>query len=291
MEKIECDIPGKIALIEDLPAPSPILERLISILPDDDNASSDLDEVISIDPGVSAQVLKVANSAYFGFSGRISTISKAILLLGPREVWSIAVGVAFKQQFSGIFTSPVFDLEKFWRHSFFTGIIEGFMAKEMKVSEVKGDEAMIMGLLHDLGRLILASHFAQEYEQIEAHRREHGLTLIEAERDKGLLHTEVGEVLCRCWKLPKAIQAAVSEHHYHEISTDEDPSIHGVLTGISNLVAKSLEDDGELSLDSGPLSQALMGYEWARPLVEKVQEGEESIRQHVDEIMRLIHGG
>ncbi len=288
MEKISCNIQSKIAIIDNLPAPSPFLQKLLSIMPDNEGAPERLNEIIVTDPGVSAQVLRVANSAYFGFPGRISTISKAILLLGPREVWSISVGIAFKQQFSGIYVSPAFDLKAFWRHSYFTGIIEGMMAKEVTSGSVTSDEAMIMGLLHDLGRLVMASYFVEKYEQIDAYRRKHGLIPIEAERDKGLLHTYVGELLCQYWRFPEAIQEAVADHHYYELPNSSTPSFYGVLTGISNLLAKRLGEDGELDLDSEPLSQALEGYEWARLVVKEIKDREESIREYLDEILRLI---
>lgn len=290
MKQANSNIAGKIALIDDLPSPSPVVERLLSFVPGEEGTSGGLDEIISMDPGVSAQVLRVANSAYFGFSGRISTISKAVLLLGPKEIWTIAMGIAFHQQFSSLFTSHCFDLDVFWQHSFLTGVVEDRLAREIGHDEFLLEDAMTMGLLHDIGRLVMATHFIEEYDRLYEYMIEHKVSVLEAESATGMLHTDIGKKLCRCWKLPASIEQAVAEHHYFEFSNTSSPSKNGVITGVSNLIANELQKGGAVDMESGALVRALEGQDWLRLAVIKIIEDLDRLMGHAREIMGLIKG-
>lgn len=280
----------RILNVETLPSPPQVIAKLIEIFPEDEGDVDQLEKIISVDPGITAQLLRIANSAYFGFSGRISTVSKAILLLGPKEVWNIALGVALHQQFSKISFSPSFNLEQFWLHSFFTGIIEDYMAREIDDAPEPFHDAMSFGLLHDIGRLIMASYYVDEYEKIHSLMKHEGLSAIEAEKRVGLLHTEVGKWLVRKWQLPKDLEKAVVEHHF--IPSGSGPlSFKGVLTGIANLVAKTAfgrEDFGSLAVE---LEGIRNQYPWSKKILNNTMHKVDMLLSKAEDVLKMISGG
>ncbi|WP_067619041.1 HDOD domain-containing protein [Dissulfuribacter thermophilus] len=287
-KKLELSL--RILNVESLPSPPQVIAKLIEIFPEYEGDIDELEKTISVDPGITAQVLRIANSAYFGFSGRISTVSKAILLLGPKEVWNIALGVALQQQFSKISFSPSFNLEQFWLHSFFTGIIEDYMARGIGDASEPFHDAMSFGLLHDIGRLIMASYYMDEYEQIQSLIKREGLSAIEAESRVGLLHTEVGKWLVRKWQLPKDLEKAVAEHHF--VPSGSGPlSFKGVFTGIANLVSKTAlgrEDSDSLEEE---LEAIRNQYPWTKKILNNTIDNVDMLLGKAEDVLKMISGG
>lgn len=163
----------------------------------------ELEQLILHDPALTAKVLKFANSAYFGFSGKIATISRATSLVGHKELRNLVIATSVTSTFDGI-SSDLINMETFWFHSVTCGVVARLFAVHHK--NKAQERFFISGLLHAIGRLVLVSHFPDEYAEV-LRSKDHGEhAMINAEREIfGFTHAELGAELLRLWKLPPSI--------------------------------------------------------------------------------------
>ena len=199
-----------LARLQQLPSlPSAVSELLISF------ANEDVDigviaHQIARDQGLTARVLRVANSSFYGLQSKVGTINEAVVVLGFRAVRSmvLAVGVsgAFRcDQCAG------FDAQNYLRHCVAVGLGARALAQ---LTGYNPELAFTGGILHDIGEMVLASNFPKEYAEVLAYRKKHDCFLVVAERDiLGMDHTEVGRMLAETWRFPPALLEAVAEHH------------------------------------------------------------------------------
>ena len=173
----------------------------------DNNAVSvhEMARVVNTDQVLSAKVLKLVNSAFYGFSGRVSTVSNALILLGVNVVKSLAIS-------SSIFEIMEKNVVGLWEHSMGVAVASNVMAKQLNLPEP--EETSTAGLLHDIGKVIIKIKLQEDYELLTARLREKGLMMLEAERE--LLetdHAEIGEWLARTWLLPEKLIEPIACHH------------------------------------------------------------------------------
>ncbi len=195
----------------------PILpEILLRLLEACDNESTPLTEVASLidkDPSLSFKVLQLVNSAYFGLRTTYSGIDQAVVYLGASSVKNMAVTAAVHQVFDRKRLAGLkhFNLHAFWYHSLKCAILSRRLAE---LSSLAGpDDAYLGGLLHDLGKLVLASSFAEQYESILV-QAEDTAAQFKAEKESiGADHCEVGAWLIRHWKLSSLLADAIGYHH------------------------------------------------------------------------------
>ncbi len=170
-------------------------------------------EIVSTDPGMTAKLLQLVNSAFFGISRSISNPAEAVQLLGIATVRSLALSIhAF-----GVFEQPKaasFSLARVWNHSLGTGLAAKTIAQIASGEAHLADETFISGLLHDLGKLMLSSNRASEYQQAADLARQRNLTICEAEQEIfGATHADIGAYLLGLWGLPVPIVEGVALHH------------------------------------------------------------------------------
>jgi putative nucleotidyltransferase with HDIG domain len=198
------------ARLHALPAlPSVVTELLVSF----DNEDIDialLARQIARDQGLTARLLRVANSSFYGLQCQVSTINEAVVVLGFRTVRSMVLAVGL----SGVFRAdhcPGFSAVAHIRH----GVAVGLTARALALLTRRGPEiAFTGGILHDVGKLVLASCFPTQYAQALAYREHHDCTPVVAERDVLRLdHAEVGGLLADAWRFPPSLRSAVAEHH------------------------------------------------------------------------------
>lgn len=183
------------------------------------DATLNLDELaakIRHDQVMTARVLRLANSSFYGMTGQISLVSEAITILGLRAVRSVALSArlmcAFPSQAHRHHVA-------FWRHTMGTALCARALAHRFDLDE---DEAFTAGLLHDLGRLCLMSCFPGPYEAVMDYQQEHDCYPLHAERAVlGVDHQQAGEVLARCWHFSASMTHVMSKHHV--VSTSELP--------------------------------------------------------------------
>jgi len=199
-----------------LPALPTVVAELLASFGNEDVDIALLAQQISHDQALTARLLRVANSSFYGLQSRISTINEAVVVLGFRAVRSMVLAVGV----SGVFRPehcPGFDPHAYVRHS--VGV--GLAARALAQATGRNPElAFTGGILHDIGELMLATCFPEQYAKVLAYRAQHDCTLVEAERDIiGLDHAVVGGLLADTWRFPASLRSAVAEHHAPSAAT------------------------------------------------------------------------
>lgn len=196
--------------IQGLPSLPTIVTDLLQALGDRDVHVDRLAAGIARDQAMSARVLAVANSPFYGVQNKVGTIHDAIIVLGIGAVARLVAAAAI----SGLFTPAAgsgFDLTRFWRHGMGTALCARALAA---VIDLEPQQAFTTGLLHDIGQLILATLRPEVYRRSAARREERDCLMHEAELELlGYDHARVGEALAERWRLPADMSRAVGRHH------------------------------------------------------------------------------
>jgi putative nucleotidyltransferase with HDIG domain len=154
--------------------------------------------------------LRLANSSFYGMERQITTIDEAILTLGFRTVRSVVTTAALIETFTKNSPSD-FEIASFWRHAIATAVCARELGPYLKINP---EYAYTTGLLHDIGRLVLATQFQPNYKAALAYRMQHDCSVLTAEREVlGLDHAAVGHAITQHWKFPETMQQALAAHH------------------------------------------------------------------------------
>lgn len=209
----------RLSRINNLPTLSIVANNVIKLTQNPDSTSFEIAEAISKDQSLATKVLKTANSAYYGFPGKITTINYAIVLLGLNNIKNIVLSASIMDCFSKIGENLLFDRRDFWKHSLLCGIISKKIAGHLGL---KNSEEMFMcGVLHDFGKMILDSFFHDEFVLALQLSKEKNITLLEAENTIfNFNHSGVGALLLNRWGLPPSLVKAVKFHHSPDESLD-----------------------------------------------------------------------
>lgn len=188
--------------------PSVIL-RILEVMNNPMADARDVEREIMEDPVISAKVLKVANSPFYGTSRDVSSISQAVVLMGFAEVQNIALSVSLFSRFS--VPTKMFDRRQFWEHCFTTAAAADALQRRVNAQT---NDGFIAGLLHDIGRIILDQHFPDEFQEIMALAGSSELSLLEAERKVlGVTHCDIGYWVTEKWNLPPMLTDSILFHH------------------------------------------------------------------------------
>ncbi|MBI2278370.1 MAG: HDOD domain-containing protein [Dechloromonas sp.] len=199
-----------VARLKQLPAlPSAITELLASFGNEEVDVGS-IARKIALDQGLTARVLRVANSSFYGLQHKVGTINEAVVVLGFRAVRSMVLAIGINGLFR-VDHCPGFDTRSYLRHGVAVGVTSRLLAP---LTGHNPELAFTGGLLHDIGALVLAANFPESYAAVLAHRKQHDCFLVTAERAiLGMDHGEVGGLLADTWRFPLALRQALAEHH------------------------------------------------------------------------------
>ena len=170
----------------------------------------EIGEIISGDPSLSARLLRIVNSSFFGFPSKIETIAHAVTIVGTAQLHDLALATTVVNQFKGI-SKDLLNMEKFWLHSVATGLAARIIAVYRR--EPNADRFYLMGMLHDLGRLILFLNVPDQMEKVMSQYARAGLLHDAENKVMGADHAGVAGMLMEAWKLPEMLQEAVTYHH------------------------------------------------------------------------------
>ena len=214
----------------------------IQELADDPEADiREFGELVAQDPALTARLLKLVNSAYFGFPSRIDTVSRAIGLVGIEELRSLALASAAVEVFQD--AGGRLDMFSFWRHSIFCGLVARSLARDARV--LHAERLFVLGVLHDLGRLLIFSRLPEAGAAVVEEAGHCLCDLPAAER--GLLgfdHAEAGAELLARWGLPVVMQEAV-HHHHRPAAATASHGLEAALLEIANAATHEIERQGE----------------------------------------------
>jgi diguanylate cyclase (GGDEF)-like protein len=196
---------------DELPTLPIVASKIITLTAREDTTLSDIANLVSTDTALSVKILKVANSAFYSFAQQISSINQAVSILGINAVRSLVLSFSFLSLRAGK-KKVQFDFEQFWKNS-----LAGAVASKLILERVKGadtEEIFICGLLQNLGELILARTFPEEYDKIIAKVNEHQHDALNVQEDTfGTTHPTIGYEVAKKWGFPEVLLLPILYHH------------------------------------------------------------------------------
>lgn len=198
----------KIKILPTLPF---VLDRIIQVMDDPKSSAADLKDTIIKDQSISAKILSLANSAFYGMPNKVTDLTRAIVVLGFNTVVDVAMSVSVTKIFGGD-SSLEFDKKEFWTYSVSCAEAAKLVAEKINIRQA--EYAYLLGLLHDLGKVILSNFFVEEYDEAVINAKLNNSSLTEEEINIfGFDHTEAARVLGLKWKLPDKILTPIVFHH------------------------------------------------------------------------------
>ncbi|MBP8128342.1 MAG: HDOD domain-containing protein [Candidatus Hydrogenedentes bacterium] len=205
MPMTPAEIEKRVESLSNLPTLPGIVKVLTSMVENSAVAASDIGEVIAKDQVLSARLLRLVNSPVYGFPGRISSVTHAIVLLGFNVVKGLVLGAA-------VFDSMAGETQGLWEHSLGCAVISRRIAKERRMKDP--EEIMVAGLLHDLGKVVLAYLEPAGYADTRQTAYDARLHISAAEREVfGVDHAHVASWIARHWRLPLRLSDPLVYHH------------------------------------------------------------------------------
>jgi putative nucleotidyltransferase with HDIG domain len=196
--------------IKKMPSLSTTVGKVLEICSRTDASPNELNKVISLDPVLTGQLLKLINSAYYSLLNKITSLTRAITMLGMNTVKNMALSTAIIRSVSSSKKSKVLPTSQFWQHSIGVGVSAKLLATVSGVPVAEREEMFVAGLLHDLGKV----PFGDEYIDVLNLARKEQRPLIDVERElMGIDHQEVGMMIAEKWKLNTVINSCIGDHH------------------------------------------------------------------------------
>jgi len=200
--------------IEKMPSLPTSVAKILEVCNDPKASPADLNRIISIDPVLMGKVMKLINSAYYGLNQEITSLVRAIIMLGINTVKNLALSTAVLSTLGKAVQSQALNMDGFWRHSLCVGVAAKLIATQRKVDRKMLEEYFIAGLLHDIGKIPLNNRLTEDYVQVMSLSDRELLPLYQAEAQIfSMSHGEVGGMVVENWKLGEEIQDAVRYHH------------------------------------------------------------------------------
>jgi HD-like signal output (HDOD) protein len=202
-----------IGQMQTLPSLPVLYHKIMSMLKNPNIPLTDITNVIASDLGMTAKILQLVNSAFFGLRDHLTDLNAAVSYLGLGTVKALFLSLHIFSAFEG-FRLERISVENLWKHSLETATLANKICKLESSNNTIATDAFVAGILHDSGRLILAVNFPERYQNVIAMARQEGCEILEAERMVfGHTHCAVGGYIMNLWGLPVSVVDAVSYHH------------------------------------------------------------------------------
>ncbi len=278
----EKEIRYQVSQIKELPPLPESLKRLIEIVHSQVDTVGELESIICYDPSLVAKVIMVANSTYYGHRRKVNTVTKAITIVGSDQVKSICICTLLMSLLSNGRVISAAHREMLWKHAFACSRIAAEMTS--KRPWMNGAEAAVLGLIHDLGWIVMAAHFNEEFAAIFETAAKKNIPPWYVEAQYGFEHCKLGRHLASRWAFPEEMEAVIAFHHAPEKSKEFKTEVR--LMHLVNVLSH-LREYPELVNEESTLSHCRDLYiseqEW-----EDYQERVESIWPEVDQLWSLL---
>jgi len=240
-EKINKAFQAIVPRLDSLPLPNVMTSRLLAAIGEGSTAA-ELRAIIEADPAITVQVLKVANSAYYGQRSQIQNIERAILMMGVEEIRNICLSICLIAQFNPASRYAAnFDVDYFWHHSLLTAMTAAKLAGEKQW--IKAEDAFILGLLHDIGKTVFAVALPSVFDKLSSMAgTSSGSIFHEVENRAGLSHTLIGSWVATRWGLPALIKNIIEFHHNPQEVTEDFAGPVSIIN-ISNAATNTVLSD------------------------------------------------
>lgn len=238
--------------IDKLPGFSVTVTKVISLSNNLKSSPKDLIHAISLDPSLTAKVLSLINSAYFGMREPVLSLNRAVILLGINTIKNAALGSAVLTTLKIRNDFKWFTAEEFWEHSLGVAVGAKILAQHIGISMQERDEYFIAGLLHDMGKVIFVQHAVDDYSRIADPSYRPELTKTEVETKMfGISHPELGELIAKKWELPPQLAQTIGQHHSPLFTGEETDKVKAAVQVADYWCNfKEIGTAGKVALDS-----------------------------------------
>lgn len=247
--------------IRDIPSLPEVVSKILAIISLPHTPASEIARLISYDPGLTSKVLRMVNSAAYGFQRQISSIQHGIMILGFNNVRGLVLSASIFKLFEGHAYPGGLNHKQFWEHSLGTAVAARLLAKALQIPEA--DDIFSAAMLHDIGKVVMDVYFKDDYLLVLQEARKlaiipHGPDFLQLEqRVLGLTHTEIGSSLAIKWKLPITIAEVIRYHHQPQAAKNCQNLVY--LVALANEMA-ILQYDLQGSYEPGYFTPALLEY-------------------------------
>lgn len=216
--------------IERMPSLSTTVTKVLEVCNRPNTSANDLNRVIALDPVLTGQVLKLINSAYYSLPNQISSLTRAIIMLGINTVKNLALSTAVLGSMGREDSFRSLSMDAFWTHSLCVGVMAKALAGFKGIPGMLQEEFFVAGLLHDLGKIPLNNCFAEEYRQaLELSALEQGPLPRAEEMLLGFDHGRVGKMIADKWQLNQTLSELLRFHHTPENASANNRQLVGVV--------------------------------------------------------------
>ncbi|MBN4080471.1 HDOD domain-containing protein [Beggiatoa alba] len=227
--------------------------RVNEMMDTDTTSATQIGKVISQDTGLTARLLKIVNSSFYGFPAKIETVTRAVSVIGLRELRGLVLAASAIETFSKI-PNDALNMVQFWRHSVYCGVVAQLLAERCSV--LHSERLFVAGLLHDIGKLIVCHRMPSESLLVLEKMETEALLDFEVERDiMGFDHADVGGELIKVWQMPASLEHALRYHHTPEATNEY--AIEVCLVHLANVITGWAEQelDVEAVVKVQPIAQ------------------------------------
>ena len=214
-----------------LPAMPNVITHALGIIKDPESSIKELAKIVSYDQALSTQVLTLVNSAYYGFAQQVTSITRAISLIGMSKAKNIIMTVAMQPMLTNQGDKDL------WKHSLTTAVGCEYLAQRLKIMDA--DEAFVVGFLHDLGKIILKLQDTRLYEKVKETSKLNPNILEVEKMYYGTDHCIMGSLLAKKWQLPLLVANTVKYHHMPNLSSM--PTVCSLVYFVDALVQENFD--------------------------------------------------
>lgn len=253
----------KVGRIKEIPTLPVIVLELNKQLKDPETSVAKVAQTIEKDQALSSNILKLVNSAFYGFKTKISDIRNAVVLLGYNAVRNAIVSISVIKAFSGNSGLKGFDVSEFWKHALAVAVTSKNISTMTRINSP--DNCFVGGLLHDIGKVILAQYFKELFAKVWITSQREDISFWAAEQNIiPADHAKIGAFLAARWKLPKGLVYAIRRHHAYQANVENEEFIRIIY--LANVIVNSYSEDKEVEIDT-----AMMPPEVVRFMMQTMQ--------------------
>lgn len=205
------DIRRIVERIQNLPTLPTVVTRILNLVKSPESCAQDLEEILSKDQSLTTKVMRLVNSSFYGYAGKITTLKQAVVILGFETIRSIALTASVFSAFPNR-NRALFDRESFWKHSIATGVASRLLAQAAR--DDSAEDVFLAGIVHDIGKVVLDEYAPAEFDQVLQLVAQKDCLIYEAEREVlGSSHAQIGRWLATKWALPAELTDVIFYHH------------------------------------------------------------------------------
>ena len=278
------DFVRRLDAIHELPTLSTVAMKLSRLLTDIDISAKDVAEVIQYDQAIVTKMLKMVNSAFFGFSNKVSSVQHALMLLGFNTVRNAIIAIDVINALKTKNKTKGFDMSAFWRHAIGVAVISRHLDQE--TGHHFREDIFTAGIIHDIGKIVLAHYFGGRYQDVLETMYREKISYWDAEhRHFPMNHAEVGMQLARRWHLPETMCSVIGRHHATSKADAIDDLVQ-IVHAADALFHVYLEDDSPT--EDWPIGSGARRL--LRPQIKSAGQWIPALKDEIREAYQLLMG-